>query len=142
MARAIRYCAGYRYQLRETYAIQTPIRPGRNLVTELVRLDADGRLTIRKYFAWDGCSGPCWNDRRNARACLVHDALYYLMRTGLLSACWRPVADELLADIMIEDGAWPIRADYYRLAVDLFAGPCARPEHARRIMTAPGREIP
>lgn len=144
MAQTIRYCAGYRYQLRETYSMRTPIRPGTNLVTELVRLDADGRLTIRKYFAWDGCSGPTWNGRSNARACLVHDALYYLMRVGLLARCWRPDVDALLADIMVEDGGWlvRIRAAYYRLAVALFAGPSACPENARRILTAPGREIP
>jgi len=133
----IRYCRGYEYQLREPAAFVVPIRPGRELSAGLVRLDPCGRLTIDKYFAWDGCSGPLWDDRTNMRACLVHDALYYLMRVGQLSQCHRPVADEILRDMMLADGAWPLLAEFSLWAVDRFGGPCARPENARRILTAP-----
>jgi hypothetical protein len=96
----------------------------------------DGTLTIRKYFAWDGCSGPTWDDRTNIRACLFHDALYYLMRLGLIPETCRQQADGLLRDVMLTDGAIPLRAGYYHFAVDRFAAGCARPP-GRKVYEAP-----
>lgn len=129
----MKYCKGYKYQLRETESIQTGIM--HDAETDLVTLK-DGLLTVRKYFAWDGCSGPTWDDRTNMRACLFHDALYYLMRLGLLPETCRQQADDLLRDVMLADGAAPIRAMYYHFGVDRFAAPCARPP-GRKVYEAP-----
>lgn len=136
---SITYCAGYKFQLREDCCIQTRVYPSEVLKTELVQLHPDGTLVIRKYFAWDGCSGPTWDDKTNARACLVHDALYYLMREGLLGIGWRDTVDDELMRIMLEDGAWWIRAWYYKMACHLFAAPCALAKSARKILTTPIR---
>ena len=136
MDRPIKYARGYKYQLRENYLVPTRIYPERDIVTELVRLNRDGLMLIRKYFAWDGCSGPTWDDRTNMRGGLVHDANAYLLRAGLLDPCWLPVVNNELRRMMLEDGAHPLRAQYYELAVNLFDG-WAQPESARKILTAP-----
>lgn len=99
------YCKGYKYQLRKNFRVRTRVHPGRDLITELVELRRDGELTVRKYFAWDGCSGPTWDDRTNMRGCLVHDALYYLLRAGLLGQAWRPEVDAELQRLMEMDSA-------------------------------------
>lgn len=131
------YCKGYKYQLREDFICQTNIFPKEDITTELVFLNRFGELIIRKYFAWDGCSGPTWDDSTNMRAGLVHDALYYLMRMGLLSIDWRLKVDEELSRLMIEDGAWEIRAKYYELAVKTFAESCATEKNKRKVYIAP-----
>lgn len=133
----IKYCKGYKYQLREDYSLQTNVLPKEDIHTELVSLTKDGLLTIRKYFAWDGCSGPTIDDRTNTRACFVHDVFYYLMRMGMLDCLWREVIDSMLEDMMIEDGALPIRAAYYHSAVHMLAGRCASPKSARKVYEAP-----
>ncbi len=122
----IAYAKGYKYQLRCDVLLVVPIYPDRPAITDLVELDCRGRLLIRKYFAWDGVSGPAINTRTNLRGGLGHDALYYLMRAGQLPLFWRRRADEYLAQAMIEDGAWRIRADAYLYAVDQFALPFAQ----------------
>ena len=131
----IQYCKGYKYQLRADayFFVGIDAPPA---VSELVEL-RDRWLFIRKYFAWDGCSGPTWDDRTNARACLVHDALYYLMRIGQLDAAFRPVADSLLAEFMVRDGAWRIRAAYYEKGVSLCGARNVCGDSIRRVLIAP-----
>jgi len=133
----IEYCRGYKYQLRLNCWFFTGIFPKVAAVSELVSLRPDGWLFIHKYFAWDGCSGPTWDDRTNARACLVHDALYYLMRIGQLEAGFRPVADSLLAEFMVRDGSWRIRAAYYEKGVSLCGARNVCGDSVRPILIAP-----
>lgn len=134
----IYFCEGYKYQLREDVWIKTDILPPTDIITELVELYADGRLLVKRFFAWDGCSGPAIDTLTNARAGLGHDALYFLMRMGLLDQKWRPNADALLERLMIEDGDEPNRAAAYRWAVSQFAEAAASPKSARKLITAPG----
>jgi len=76
---------------------------------------------------YDGPSGPTYDDAHNMRAACVHDIAYRALRDGKLGAAnsrlWkrnRLVADRLLRDLMIQDGASKFRARYYYLAVRLF----------------------
>jgi hypothetical protein len=156
----IQFCRGYKYQLRETVSLQTRIHPDQDIKAELVELRRDGTLIIHKYFAWDGCSGPTLDDPSNYVACLGHDALYYLMRLGLLPITWRLQVDEELTRWMKEDGEkiiqasakdswfWRVvsplrrallffRANYYGWACKVFAAGCATAKNARKIITAP-----
>lgn len=133
----IEYCNGYKYQLRNTVFIQTPIRPDHAIFTDLVELHPSGLLTIRKYFAWDGCTFPAIDTKTNIRAGLIHDALYYLMRIGGLDMKWRSAADELLRQVMLKDGSWSVRANYFFHAVRLFAEKYASPQNARVLYVAP-----
>jgi hypothetical protein len=135
----VHYVGGYKYQTRKDFIIKTIITPPADIATDLIVLKSNGWLWIGKYFAWDGCSGPTWDDSTNMRAGLVHDALYALMRMGLLDLKWRPYADRLLWSLMIQDGALRQRADYYKFAVNKFAKYAADPKNARLVQVAPRR---
>lgn len=101
----ITYKAGYKYQLKRPYTVTVLVYPPRTLETPFLRLTRRGRLTIQAGYAWDRPSGPTFDTASFMRASLVHDALYQLMREGLLERNrWRPVADRLLRTMCREDG--------------------------------------
>ena len=129
----ISYCSGYKYQLRKDISFQTDIK-GYSAITDLVALSPDGTLVVKKYFAWDGASGPALDDKTNMRASLAHDALYYLMRIGKIPKTCKAKADDLLYVVMVKDGAPKWRASYYKFAVKTFGWMCMK---ERRIKTAP-----
>ena len=123
--------------MREPAVFQTQIKTANDITAPLVTLTADGQLTVDRYFAWDGPSGPTVDDPTNMRASLAHDALYYLMRLGLLDLLWRDAVDEYLKTCMIEDGAPELRAEAYRWGVSQFGKRNALPGSDRPILTAP-----
>jgi len=133
----IKYREGYKYQLAENYFINTNIRPEQDLETEYLRLAKTGLLLIKNGYAWDGASGPTIDTKSCMRGSLVHDALYQLMRLGLIDACNRDYADELMRKICIEDGMWKIRANIWWKFLDRFAGFAIRPSSEPPVMTAP-----
>lgn len=92
----------YKYQVNEYFRIQTDIL-GVSIVTGYVSLDIDGLLRIKVYYAWNGSN---WTrDKRAMIASLVHDALYQLMRLGLLDrTVFRERADALYRDLCILEG--------------------------------------
>lgn len=118
----MKYKAGYKYQLVDEVTFMLPIQSGIDLKCgSFLRIYASGKLQIKAGYAWDGCSGPTWDDDGNMKAGLVHDALYQFMRYELLPRdTWKPIADQLLYDISVESGMSRIRAWYYKLAVDKF----------------------
>ncbi len=71
----IKYKAGYRYQLHESYTIYTFIYPDDDIDTHFLRLDKSGVLTIRKGYSWDGASNAV-DTLSFMRGSLVHDAFY------------------------------------------------------------------
>ena len=121
----------YKYQLMDDYTIQTDIKPVKEIEPKLAKflsLSSDGVLTIRKFYAWDGPSGPTIDTRDFMRGSLVHDALYQLMRRGVLDyKVHRKRADEILKEICLEDGMCSFRAWYVYQALHLFAERSARP---------------
>ena len=106
----IRYRAGYKYQLAGDYVVQIALFPHKTIRTEFIGLTVDGQLAIRKDYAWDGPSPPAIRTRNFMRASAIHDALYQLIRMGLLPQSARLDADEILRRICIEDGMSPPRA--------------------------------
>lgn len=120
MNKQIKYRAGYKYQLAEDYVIEIGILDY-NIDTEYIKLTTSGTLTIKKGYAWDGCSGPTKDDKTNMRGGLVHDSLYQLLREGYLPEELRSVADAMLQSICIEDGMNRFRAWYYLEGVDHLA---------------------
>jgi hypothetical protein len=122
----VKYCAGYKYQLVEDYSktnghcFQTGIL-GFDIKTQFITLTPDGFLDIKAWYAWDGCSGPTYDDDTNMRGGLIHDALYQLMRLGLLPMECRAIADKILKQECLKDGMWKIRAWWYFEGVDHFA---------------------
>jgi len=131
------YAKGFKYQSRREMVYQTEITPDEDIITDFVILRTDGWMWVSKYFAWDGCSGPTYDDNTNMRAGHCHDALYYLFRNANLALKWRPKADSNLHRIMKEDGALHCRANYYRWAVENFARSSADPSSAKKVLAAP-----
>ena len=140
MTESIEYKKGYKYQLYKTYFVQTDIHPPENIHTELIDLTAGGLLTIRKHYAWDGPSGPTIDTPSFMRPSLIHDALYQLIRMGLLSIAFREAVDRELKKDCKEDGmcSWYRSIVYW--AVRKFAKSSALKENMRKVITAPKRK--
>ena len=154
------YRAGYKYQLAEEYRVDVVINAKRSrrrqgyggqaelgdqtseeqevgIVTEYIDLSTDGLLTIKKGYAWDGPSGPTRDTKSFMRGSLVHDALYQLMRNGLLPSSCREDADQELHRICREDGMNRFRAWYILLGVRKGAGFAATPKAKKKLRVAP-----
>jgi hypothetical protein len=107
----ITYKDGYKYQLCETYTIDTAIYPKENITTFFIDLNTKGKLTIKKGYAWDGASGVAFDTCNFMRGSLVHDALYQLMRNDLINRdIYKDTADKLLQTICKQDGMSRVRA--------------------------------
>lgn len=101
----------YKYELAETLSLQTGVHPiGPEIKTEYISLTRDGFLSIARGYAWDGPSGPAIDTPNFMRGSLVHDALYQLIRMGMLPMEKRASADRLLYRLIQEDGMSQIRA--------------------------------
>lgn len=100
----------YKYELLEPYSHDVGLMPHADIITRYVSLLRTGVLVISERYAWDGPSGPTVDTKNSLRASLVHDALYQLMKAGLLSWEYQERADALLRDIAVQDGMWRIRA--------------------------------
>jgi hypothetical protein len=132
----IEYAAGYKYQLIKDYSLAVGIVPKIPFTTPFLQLDSDGRLTIRAGYAWDGPSGPTIDTQNFMRGSLVHDALYQLIREGLLPFSAKAAADKLLRELCREDGMSALRAWWVYVAVDKF-GKDASKRQLPKILTAP-----
>lgn len=135
--KTIHYRSGYKYQLVETYSEDVVICPEKQIETKYINLDEAGLLTIKSGYAWDGPSGPTIDTKSFMRGSLVHDALYQLMRNGLLPSSSREDADQELHRICREDGMNRFRAWYVLLGVRKGAGFAASPKSKKKIRTAP-----
>jgi hypothetical protein len=118
----------YKYQLTRDYTVQIDIKPAENIEYKFLSLSSEGQLTMRKYYAWDGPSGPTIDTKSFMRGSLVHDALYQLMRLSALDhKVYRQRADAIMKEICLQDGMCSFRAWYVYHAVHNFAGSAAVP---------------
>ena len=117
----------YDYNLHSTECYRTYIR-GHSGKCGMVSIDDSGILLIKKGYAWDGCSGPTIDTKTTMKAGLIHDALYQLIREGILPMSYRERADEILREVMIAEGASKFRAWYYYKAVRKFGRKSALPD--------------
>ena len=118
----------YKYQLVADYSLRTDLRPASAIKHPFIILNQDGVLTLHARYAWDGPSGPALDSRNFMRGSLVHDALYQLMRLGLLDPLeHRLQADTILRDLCREDGMSLLRSGIAYYAVRLFGEHHARP---------------
>lgn len=132
----VHYREGFRFQLAEPFMCSTPITeacPGNHFVG----LDAAGWLTIAAGYAWDGASGPIAQGPEVIRASLCHDAAYQLMRECGLDPKWRKTADELLRQMLVEDGLHPAMAALVYQAVRTFGGQFIEPGSKKPVLIAP-----
>jgi hypothetical protein len=132
----IYYREGFKYQLCRAYSVATKVI-GFSAKTPYIELTPDGILTISNGYAWDGASGPTVDTRTSMRGSLVHDAGYQLLRLGLIPQSTRPLWDDELHDICVEDGMWHWRAEAWEEAVSHFAAGCAESGSEPEILEAP-----
>lgn len=123
MTRAIHYRRydhkNYRFILTAPLTLDTGII-NRACKTDWIELDRNGVMTLSAGYAWDGASGIAINTKNSLRASCGHDALYQLIRLGLLPRTKRLQADRNLRVWLIEDGMLELRAGIWFLAVRLF----------------------
>lgn len=113
----IQYTCGYKYQLYTDYTMELPAAfVGFIFSTRFYDLQ-DRKLTIRAGYAWNGASGPTWDDKSNMRGSLVHDCLYQAIIEGHLPRTLRPDVDQLLHALCVEDGMNRLRASGWLWAV-------------------------
>ena len=137
--KSIAYRGGYKYQLQEGYSLEINIRPAAAVANDYIALDPQGALRIAKGYAWDGPSGPTLDTANFMRGSLVHDALYQLMREGLLGhTLHREAADRILQSLCLEDGMTALRAWWVYQGVCLFGNPASEPAQQRPVLWAPG----
>ncbi len=117
--------------------MQTDLRGFGEIKHRLFSLTNDGWLVIFEDYPWDGASGPTIDSKSSIRGSVVHDALYEMLRLGLLphDPCFH-LANLELRKILIEDGMWVWRANVWFRMVERFGSASAalRPEN---IVTAP-----
>ncbi len=134
----IEYKCGYKYQLAAEHVADVGVIPRSDILTDYIDLTTDGRLTIKRGYAWDGPSGPTIDTSTFMRGSLVHDALYQLMRHGLIGKEeWREQADKEMRRICREDGMCRMRAWWVYWAVRLFADKAASREKRKKVKVAP-----
>jgi len=140
--KSIAYRGGYKYQLQEGYSLEISIRPAAAVGNDYITLDPQGALRIAKGYAWDGPSGPTIDTANFMRGALVHDALYQLMREGLLDhSLHREAADRILQSLCREDGMSALRAWWVYQGVRLFGKPASDPAQLRPVLWAPGGAV-
>lgn len=133
----MRYKSGYRYvttseevELLGVWASPIACRP--------MCIDESSRLRIMPGYAWDGASFLpfLWFGTPSAwlTPSLVHDALYQLIREGLLAREHRAAVDGLFRDLLIERGVWRVVAWAAYYAVRVFGNFAVR-------KTNPVREV-
>ena len=122
MGKVIKYRSikKYKYELMESVILLTGIIPYTAAITPFLSITHNGLLNIRKGYAWDGASGPSVDTDNIMRGSLVHDALYQLIRDGIIDPTKKPAVDALLRKICLEDGMSKFRAWYVWKAVVWF----------------------
>ena len=118
------YRKGFKYQLMETVAVQTEVRPAEDIITSFYEIHSTGLVVGKAGYAWDGPSGPTFDTKTFMRGSLIHDIVYQAMREGLLP--WgdgnKDAADLELYRICREDGMHRFRAHYVLKAVQKCGG--------------------
>lgn len=133
----MKYKAGYKYQLvQDEHFPLTGVLPNAPVDHDFFALDAQGNLTVKRGYAWDGPSGPTFDTKDFMRGSLAHDALYQMMGDGSLSADkWRKRADDILVEICKQDGMPAIRRAWVWAAVR--AGGAGAARRGDTVETAP-----
>jgi hypothetical protein len=103
----------WKYELAASEHFQTSILGCNVAVGDFLYLIPDGTLGVGTGYAWDGASGIS-DSKITRKASLPHDALYQLMRLGLLSReQHRLAADNLFRDLCIAYGGTKFMAGIY-----------------------------
>lgn len=122
-----------KYELVEVYEIKTPII-GYTAYAPPIKLYPAGLLRIEPGFGFDP-SGPTIDTPAGIFASCAHDALYRLMRLGLIPMSERDNVDDFFGDQCEKAGMPGLRADLWERGVELFAAGSADPENLEKVKT-------
>ena len=112
----IKFKDGYKYQLADSHwsvvSHYLPEVKSHAWITVESNASLRGSSVIRvnNHYAWDGPSGPTIDTDNFMRGSLIHDALYQLMREGVINEKYRKTADLALRELCIQDGMSKLRA--------------------------------
>jgi hypothetical protein len=109
----------WKYKIDETCTFQTQIKPDTLISTEWITLTPSGLLTLQAGYAWDGASGAV-DTKSFMRGSAVHDALFQLIRLGLLDKQWFKECNKEMIRWCDTDGMLKIRQIWVYHAVRLF----------------------
>ena len=118
----------YKYNLHSDFKYSTGIQVNTPKDLEFLKIYSDGELLIKTGYSWDGPSGPAIDTKNFMQGSLVHDALYQLLREGVLEKGYRKRADEILRIICKKDGMSKIRACWVYLGVRIGGAGSAKPD--------------
>ncbi|HDK41961.1 MAG TPA: hypothetical protein ENG87_01170 [Candidatus Pacearchaeota archaeon] len=107
-----------KYQLYKDEIFFTTILPPTIVNTKYIHMSLKGVMTMKKGWAWDGCSGPTIDESWNQRSGCGHDGLYWLVRNGYLSKYSKPVIDRCFYKWLREDIEIIIDRMLKRLEID------------------------
>ncbi len=129
---------GFKYQTSRPFSCSTGILPEKAVETDLIFLSLSGFLIIKANYAWDGPSGPMLDTDDMYIPSLIHDALYQLMRMGLLSLDHRKDIDRLFKKLIVVNAkkGWKwfskIRAIYAFRGLQIAKGEAAKPKNKKK----------
>lgn len=118
------------YQLIEPFEIQTPII-GHSVIASLYELKANGKLRLKRFFAWDGPTGAK-NTKDFIVSSGIHDVFCEMIRKGLIPATEQCKADDFMWQLNGMKQVWsdgeaeevlemhPFRREYAYAAVRTF----------------------
>ena len=105
----MRYKSGYRYVSQEAVVVDVGAELHVPLQAPLASIAAE-TLCVMSRYAWDGASFTPFKwfgtPKPWLTPSLVHDALYQLIREGLMDRSYRAAADRLFRTMLIERGVW------------------------------------
>jgi hypothetical protein len=114
------YHRKYRYKTLSEYKDYFAALSGVSFVHRYVSC-TNGILKIEENYAWDGATGVIFDSYYLMKASLIHDALYQMMREGLLDRKkYRKVADKIFYSVMKDSKVNPIRRRLLYIGVRLF----------------------
>ena len=98
--------------------IEFTVITGFTVDCEQYKLEPEGLLTIRKWYAWDGPTGAIPSKSFVKGSC-VHDVLCEMINLGLLPKSVQYLADEEMRQINDEGSMWKPRVLWTYLMVRL-----------------------
>lgn len=109
----------YKYELSEDLEIQTNLFRY-NINHKFFKLTPSGLLIIFIGYKWDGVSGPMIDTDDSMIGGCVHDALYQMIRLGLILRSEKMVCDYIMRELFNSCKMNSFRSGYAYYGVKLF----------------------
>ncbi|MCP3926983.1 MAG: DUF1353 domain-containing protein [Desulfobacterales bacterium] len=123
----------YKYTLHSDFQYPTKIKVITPKDLGFLQIDSNGYLLIKSGYSWDGPSGPAFDTINFMQGSLVHDALYQLIREGVIEQSQRKKADNILKEICRKDGMSKMRVWWVYYGVRFGGKKAVKPD----MLTAP-----